>query len=402
MLARPAGYIFARRDARQRPNAAVCAAAHSRGTLGGGRVSSSSCSSSPIATAGQARGLVARDRDSRHRLGAREARAATVSADCTVRQRLPIAVAAIGAVLCVHRPRRRSRAAGRCVSRRLCLVPRGGARRARDDHDRTRDRGHLVCRAATSGRADRRDASGVCRSAHTRSRRSARALPVGGARCRRSIPHVRRAVRAKSGVPERAVLRRPRGRLSRRRGSCSGEALRRASLAQDHGDSAAIERRMRVIERRGTRRVRAHRELRGVRLDDVAHAGLVFDDLRRRLFRGRNGRRARPARGPRRARRADAASCPHSVGADHFHALAKLLLTFVLFWVYIGFSQFIVIWSAEIPVERAWYVAANARRLERPRGVLVAGHFALPFCRAARPRVQAQRSQWRGSAHGCC
>ena len=118
-------------------------------------------------------------------------------------------------------------------------------------------------------------------------------------------------------------------------------------------------------------------------------------------FAGGNGRRARAACGARRARPL-ARELPDSVGADHFHALAKLLLTFVLFWVYIGFSQLIVIWSAEIPVERAWYVGAHARRLGRLGGVLVAGHFALPILALLVRRVQAQRRRdGVVSARGC-
>ena len=68
------------------------------------------------------------------------------------------------------------------------------------------------------------------------------------------------------------------------------------------------------------------------------------------------------------------------VGADHLHALGKLLLTFVLFWVYIGFSQLIVIWSAEIPVEAAWYRVRMNGGWWWLGAVLVAGHFVIPFC----------------------
>jgi hypothetical protein len=70
---------------------------------------------------------------------------------------------------------------------------------------------------------------------------------------------------------------------------------------------------------------------------------------------------------------------PEAVGADHLHALAKLLLTFVLFWIYIGFSQFIVIWSAEIPVERAWYVVRTRGAWNTLIGFVLGGHFVLPF-----------------------
>lgn len=67
------------------------------------------------------------------------------------------------------------------------------------------------------------------------------------------------------------------------------------------------------------------------------------------------------------------------VSHEHLHALGKLLLTFVLFWVYIGFSQLIVIWSAEIPVEAAWYRVRMNGGWWWFGAVLVAGHFAIPF-----------------------
>lgn len=31
------------------------------------------------------------------------------------------------------------------------------------------------------------------------------------------------------------------------------------------------------------------------------------------------------------------------------------MLTFVMFWVYIGFAQYIVIWSGDIPLEVTWH-----------------------------------------------
>ena len=36
-------------------------------------------------------------------------------------------------------------------------------------------------------------------------------------------------------------------------------------------------------------------------------------------------------------------------------ALGKLMLTFTMFWVYVGFAQYIVIWSADIPQEVTWH-----------------------------------------------
>lgn len=63
----------------------------------------------------------------------------------------------------------------------------------------------------------------------------------------------------------------------------------------------------------------------------------------------------------------------------HFHDLGKLLLAFVMVWAYFSFSQFLIIWSGNIPEETRWY-------LYRMRGgwsfvalSLVIFHFALPF-----------------------
>ncbi len=67
------------------------------------------------------------------------------------------------------------------------------------------------------------------------------------------------------------------------------------------------------------------------------------------------------------------------LSAENWQSLGKLMLTFVMFWVYAGFSQYIVIWSGDVPREVGWYVA-------RTRGIwgftalsmLVVGG-ALPF-----------------------
>ena len=63
----------------------------------------------------------------------------------------------------------------------------------------------------------------------------------------------------------------------------------------------------------------------------------------------------------------------------HFHDLGKLLLAFTMLWAYLSFSQFLIIWSGNLPEEIPWYI-------ERMRGgwgvialALVLGHFVLPF-----------------------
>jgi hypothetical protein len=63
----------------------------------------------------------------------------------------------------------------------------------------------------------------------------------------------------------------------------------------------------------------------------------------------------------------------------HFHDLGNLMLAFVMLWAYFSFSQYLIIWSGNLPIEIAWYM----HRLEtgwRAVGItLIVGHFVVPF-----------------------
>jgi hypothetical protein len=67
------------------------------------------------------------------------------------------------------------------------------------------------------------------------------------------------------------------------------------------------------------------------------------------------------------------------VGQRHYHDLGKLMLAFVMFWAYVSFSQYLIIWSGNLPEEIPWYL----RRLQGGWGwvgaALVLLHFLLPF-----------------------
>jgi hypothetical protein len=158
-----------------------------------------------------------------------------------------------------------------------------------------------------------------------------------------------------------------------------GESLRRASLAQDRGDSMSIERRMRSLSVVGL--VAFAFTITFAAFDWMmslapAWYSTVYgvDYFAGAMMGALSLMAVHIARGRRRG------ELPAPVGPDQLHALAKLLLTFVLFWVYIGFSQLIVIWSAEIPVERAWYTVRMRGGWNVLGGVVVGGHFAIPFC----------------------
>jgi hypothetical protein len=63
----------------------------------------------------------------------------------------------------------------------------------------------------------------------------------------------------------------------------------------------------------------------------------------------------------------------------HFHDLGNLLLAFVMLWAYFSFSQYLIIWAGNLPLEISWY----QHRLDtswRVVGVsLMLFHFAVPF-----------------------
>jgi len=65
---------------------------------------------------------------------------------------------------------------------------------------------------------------------------------------------------------------------------------------------------------------------------------------------------------------------------EHYWIMGKLLHSFVIFWAYIAFSQFFLIWYANITEETRFYLTRNT---EFWNGLtitfLVIGHFVLPF-----------------------
>jgi hypothetical protein len=75
----------------------------------------------------------------------------------------------------------------------------------------------------------------------------------------------------------------------------------------------------------------------------------------------------------------DKAPMNRVLGKRHFHDLGKLMLALVMVWAYFNFSQFLIIWSGNLPEETTWYI----RRMHGGWGVIGVGlvlfHFAFPF-----------------------
>jgi hypothetical protein len=71
---------------------------------------------------------------------------------------------------------------------------------------------------------------------------------------------------------------------------------------------------------------------------------------------------------------------------NHFHSIGQLMFAFTVFWAYVTFSQYFLIWNANVPEETFWY---NLREMNSVSGlanqwkwvglVLLFGNFVVPF-----------------------
>jgi hypothetical protein len=72
-------------------------------------------------------------------------------------------------------------------------------------------------------------------------------------------------------------------------------------------------------------------------------------------------------------------SLSESLPIKVFHDLGKMLLAFVIFWIYVSFSQFLVIWSGNLPKEISWYLHRSAGGWQWVALVLMLSQFFFPF-----------------------
>jgi hypothetical protein len=71
---------------------------------------------------------------------------------------------------------------------------------------------------------------------------------------------------------------------------------------------------------------------------------------------------------------------------NHFHSIGMLMLAFTVFWAYVTFSQYFLIWNANVPEETFWYNLREVNHDGSPNqwkwvgifGILF-GHFFVPF-----------------------
>jgi hypothetical protein len=75
----------------------------------------------------------------------------------------------------------------------------------------------------------------------------------------------------------------------------------------------------------------------------------------------------------------DRAPMNRVLGKRHFHDLGKLMLAFVMVWAYFNLSQFLIIWSGNIPEETGWYLSRMSGGWGWVGAILIIFHFAIPF-----------------------
>ena len=68
-----------------------------------------------------------------------------------------------------------------------------------------------------------------------------------------------------------------------------------------------------------------------------------------------------------------------TVTLEHYQELGKLLFAFVIFWGYIAFSQYMLIWYANIPEETVWYLPRQKAQWITVSLVLLFVHLLIPF-----------------------
>lgn len=67
------------------------------------------------------------------------------------------------------------------------------------------------------------------------------------------------------------------------------------------------------------------------------------------------------------------------VTVEHYHDLGKLIFGFICFWGYISFSQYMLIWYANIPEETHWFYVRSDGAWSTLSIVLMVLHWGLPF-----------------------
>jgi hypothetical protein len=83
----------------------------------------------------------------------------------------------------------------------------------------------------------------------------------------------------------------------------------------------------------------------------------------------------------------------HNLSGSPWHDAGNLLLAAICFWMYIAFSQFLIVWSGNLPEEIPWYLTRARQPWRSVAATLVVLHFAIPFaCLLSRDLKRSPRA----------
>ena len=68
-----------------------------------------------------------------------------------------------------------------------------------------------------------------------------------------------------------------------------------------------------------------------------------------------------------------------AVNEEHYHVMGKFMFAFTVFWAYIGYSQYMLIWYANIPEETIYFKIRTTESWNTFSTLLVVGRFFAPF-----------------------
>lgn len=90
-----------------------------------------------------------------------------------------------------------------------------------------------------------------------------------------------------------------------------------------------------------------------------------------------------------------ARTAPMATVNNSWNDLGNLLLSFVMMWTYLAFSQFLLIWSGNLPEEITWYLHRTEGGWEWIGLSLAIGYFGLPFCLLLMPEMKSNPARLR-------
>lgn len=76
----------------------------------------------------------------------------------------------------------------------------------------------------------------------------------------------------------------------------------------------------------------------------------------------------------------------------HFHDIGKLMLALTMVWAYFNFSQFLIIWSGNLPEETGWYLTRMKGGWAYIGVGLILFHFAFPYLLLLKRDLKRQAS----------